>query len=424
MNITHIVGGSRLIGDIWVSGAKNACLPMLAATLLTSDACVLRNVPILRDIQTMLEIFRNVHADVTWLNHHTLKIGTSQSDNRFPFEYVSQIRGSVCLMGACIGRYGHATVPKPGGCRIGERPIDLHIKGFQALGYDVKEEKDLIFISAGKLHGATIHLCGPFGSTMTGTMNVIMAALPIPETTIIKCAAKEPEVIDFCNCLRSMGADISGDGTSEITIHGGRTLHGYDHTVIGDRIEAGTFACAALATQGKIRIFGLKNGLLSNFITTLSLGGASIFHDFDHIIHVESNGPLSPLDVITGPHPGFPTDLQAQVCALLTQSDGTSTVEDKVFPRRFLYVNELQKMGARIQVSEGKATIHAPTSLTGAMLQATDLRASAALYIAGLCAKGETCVYDTHHLERGYENFCEKLRALGANIFQSNTNKA
>jgi UDP-N-acetylglucosamine 1-carboxyvinyltransferase len=364
----------------------------------------------------MLEIFKAIGVDFSYVDSHTLKIQARNISCEVPGPLVKKMRASICLMGALLGRLRRVIIPNPGGCVIGDRPLDLHIKGFKALGYEISEKNGIWTLNGKDLCGTTVCLSGPRGSTMTGTTNVIMAAVTIAGQTTIEDAAIEPEVVDFCQYLNHMGAKIEGIGTSTLTIHGGKSLHGCKYTIIGDRMEAGTFVCAGLITGGNIRISGLELGLLDSFLHPLRKTGANVFQDVDGIIHVQSDKPLEAIDVETGPHPGFPTDLQAQLCALLTQSDGSSIIKENIYPNRFMYVSELKKMGGTISHEGPCAYIKGPCSLKGTHLQATDLRAGAALYLAGLCATGDTFVHDTSHVNRGYETLENKLRLLGAKI--------
>ncbi|MDR1432925.1 MAG: UDP-N-acetylglucosamine 1-carboxyvinyltransferase [Puniceicoccales bacterium] len=416
MKIARIVGGERLSGSVEVGGSKNACLPVLAASLLTEDECVIHNIPRLSDIATMLEIFSSMGVVCSSVGEHSLRISARKVTSEAPTFLVRKMRASVCLMGALICRAGRAAINVPGGCLIGARPIDLHIKGFKALGCRITENGDLFAVDGSDLRGTEICLSGERGSTMTGTINVMMAALRAKGETTISCAAKEPEVVDFCRCLVAMGAKIDGIGTSILKIFGGIQLHGCEHTVIGDRIEAGTFICAGLMTDGDVKISGLGKGFLSAFLSKLREIGAKVSQDARGIIHVKPSGQLAGTEVETGPHPGFPTDLQAQFCALLTQSKVESSITEKIYPDRFSYVQELKRAGADISVSGPRAHIGGNSKLKGAHVVASDLRASAALYLAGLCAKGNTFVHDVYHLDRGYENFEGKLCSLGAKI--------
>ncbi|MDR0693015.1 MAG: UDP-N-acetylglucosamine 1-carboxyvinyltransferase [Puniceicoccales bacterium] len=416
MEVAHIVGDRRLVGDVKVSGSKNACLPILAAALLTDEECIINNVPRLSDIDTMLEIFKVLGVDFSYVGPHALKIQARNISGEVPGSLVKKMRASICLMGALLGRLRRVVIPKPGGCVIGDRPFDLHIKGFKALGYEIFEKDGIWTVDGKDLHGTRVRLSGPRGSTMTGTTNVVMAAIMVPGQTTIEDAAIEPEVVDFCRYLTRMGARIEGIGTPVLTIHGGEPLHGCEYAIIGDRMEAGTFVCAGLITGGNIRISGLEFGLLDSFLYPLGKTGANVFQNTDGTIHVQSGEPLGAIDVATGPHPGFPTDLQAQLCALLTQSDGDSTIRENIYPNRFMYVTELKKMGAAIDHVGPCAHIKGSCSLRGTHLQAMDLRAGAALYLGGLCASGDTFVHNIFHLDRGYEALEEKLCLLGSKI--------
>ncbi|MDR1890882.1 MAG: UDP-N-acetylglucosamine 1-carboxyvinyltransferase [Puniceicoccales bacterium] len=416
MKAAHIVGERRLEGNVRVSGSKNACLPILAASLLTDEECVINNVPRLSDIDTMLEIFKTIGVDSSYISSHTLKIQARSLSCEVPEQLVKKMRASIYLMGVLLGRLRRVVIHKPGGCVIGERPFDLHIKGFKALGCEISEKDGTWMLDGKNLHGTTVCLSGPHGSTVTGTVNVVMAAIKAPGRTIIESAAIEPEVIDLCRYLISMGAKIDGIGTSTLTIHGGEPLHGCEYTIIGDRMEAGTFVCAGLITGGNIEISGLEFGLLDSFLHSLRKTGANVFQNTDGTIHVQSEKPLVAIDVVTGPHPGFPTDLQAQLCVLLTQSNGNSTIRESIYPNRFMYVAELNKMGANIDHTGECAHIKGSIPLKGAHLWATDLRAGAALYLAGLCAKGDTFIHDIFHIDRGYEALESKLQMLGAKI--------
>jgi UDP-N-acetylglucosamine 1-carboxyvinyltransferase len=414
--IVRIFGGKRLVGSVTVGGSKNACLPVLAASILTDEECIINNVPALSDTATMVEIIRGIGVEVSYIGIHSLRIRAREIFRDVKEAFVRKMRGSVCLMGALIGRSGKATIPIPGGCVIGPRPIDLHVKGFRLLGCNVIEKDGFLSIDGEGIHGAKMFLSGERGSTVTGTINVIMAALRANDKTIIEGAAIEPEVTDFCRYLAKMGAKISGIGTANLEITGGTPLHGCEYTIMGDRIEAGTFVCAGLITGGNIKIFGIEHGFLNAFLEKLRSVGADVSQDASGMIHVRSVQSISATEIVTGPYPGFPTDLQAQLCSLLTQSDGKSTITDVIYPDRFMYVPELKKMGANIDVVSPSARINGNADLSGAHLTATDLRASAALYLAGLRASGKTVIHDVFHLDRGYENFEGKLAELGADI--------
>ncbi|MDR1401845.1 MAG: UDP-N-acetylglucosamine 1-carboxyvinyltransferase [Puniceicoccales bacterium] len=416
MNIARIVGGGRLSGSVNISGSKNASFPVMAASLLTEEACLIHNIPRLSDTDTMVEILRSLGAEVVRIGEHSLKIQASRVMSEVPAPLMRKIRGSICLMGALVGRLGKATIAVPGGCSIGDRPIDLHIKGFRALGCIIEEKDDILKLDGSNLRGTTVCLRGARGSTMTGTVNVIMVALRADGETTIESAAIEPEVTDFCRYLTQMGAKIDGIGTSTLKIVGKVPLHGCEYAIIKDRLEAGTFICAGLITGGSMDLHGLQCGFLDVFFDKLREMGADVSQSLDGTIRVRSSGQLAGTMVNTQPYPGFPTDLQAQICALLTQSRNDSVITEEIYPGRFLYTSELQKMGAKIDVASPCAHVHGNSKLSGARVEATDLRASAALYLAGLCAQGETFVGGVHHLDRGYENFEAKLCSLGAQI--------
>jgi UDP-N-acetylglucosamine 1-carboxyvinyltransferase len=416
MEIARILGGRRLCGSVTIGGSKNACLPILAASLLTHEECIVRNVPALGDVTTMLEILRVLGANVEWIGKHCVRIRAGDVSFKVPEIYVQKMRASVCLMGALLGRTGRAIVPIPGGCVIGHRPIDLHIKGFRALGCKIFRYRDFFAIDGSQLRAGNVTLRGEHGSTVTGTINIIMAAAAACGETIIDGAAIEPEVVDFCGYLSAMGAKIDGIGTATLKVTGGIPLHGCEYAVIGDRIEAGTFICAALMTNGDVEIFGLECGLLDPFMEKLRQIGAAVAQDTSGRITARANGQLNYGHIATGPHPGSPTDLQAQFCALQTQACGESTIVESVYPSRFLYASELAKMGASISIADASARVSGPCALRGACLRATDLRASAALYLAGMCAAGETVIHGVHHLDRGYEDFELKLRGIGADV--------
>ncbi|MDE6432318.1 MAG: UDP-N-acetylglucosamine 1-carboxyvinyltransferase [Opitutales bacterium] len=419
MDYVRIRGGRALCGEISVSGSKNACLPILAACLLTKDECVIENVPHLSDTRLMLKILQLVGAHVQYQSKHTVSIRAESVDPHAPYELVKQMRASVCLMGAFLGRTQTSDVSIPGGCVIGQRPIDLHIKGFNKLGCKIEIKNGNLCIDGRDMHGERIFLGGRNGSTVTGTANILMAALGAKGTTTIECAAYEPEIIDLCHFLQKLGAVITGVGTSTLTIEGGHELHGCRYRIIGDRMEAGTFICAGLMTRGKLKILNNTPNINSVVYDKLNDIGANVYEDADGTIFVDgSNCELRSSEVVTMPYPGFPTDLQAQFCALLTQANGISIVTERVYPSRFMHVPELNRMGAGIMIEGEHAIIHGVTSqrLIGAQLMASDLRASAALFLAGLCAEGETIVSRVYHLDRGYERFDEKLRSLGADI--------
>jgi UDP-N-acetylglucosamine 1-carboxyvinyltransferase len=419
VEIARIIGGRELCGEVCVSGSKNACLPILAACLLTSEKCTIENVPDLSDIRLMVDILRNVGASVEYADAHTLVVHAVDIVSHAPYDAVKQMRASVCLMGAFLGRTGHSHVSLPGGCVIGQRPVDLHVKGFKKLGCVVRIQNGYLDIDGSNMVGACVFLGGRYGSTVTGTANVLMAALGAQGTTVIESAACEPEIVDLCRFLRKQGAKISGVGSNTLTVEGGHELHGCNHRVIGDRIEAGTFICAGLMTRGQITISGNELNIGGAIYDKLEEIGADVREFRDGTIVVDGRKrKLRSTEIATLPYPGFPTDLQAQFCALLCCVDGISVMSERIYPGRFMHVAELNRMGANIMLEESHAIIHGSDSqkLTGAQLMASDLRASAALYLAGLCAENETLIHRIYHLDRGYENFEEKLRALGANI--------
>lgn len=416
MEVARIWGGERLNGSVRVSGSKNACLPIIAASLLTSDKCIVHNVPRLLDVMTMVDILRELGAGVSWIGEHDIAIQALKVRADVPYNLAKKMRASICLLGALVARCGRSRMPRPGGCIIGDRPIDLHVKGLKSLGCNVDDGDDYITVIGERLHGASIDLCGQYGSTMTGTMNVIFAALCADGDTEIINAACEPEVVDFCHCLCSMGASIDGIGTSRIIIRGGQKLHGYDYTVIGDRIEAGTFLCAGLMTGGELTISGLEPGLLGVFLTKLLDAGADICEHHNGTLTTRPSC-IDGMKIVTGPYPEFPTDLQAQLCSLLMLANTSSIVEERVYPNRFLYVHELNKMGAGILLRENRAhVLPLERQLIGIDVEATDLRACAALYLAGLIADGTTTIHNVKYLDRGYDGFEKKLQSLGARV--------
>ncbi len=419
MEFARIYGGRVLQGKVTISGSKNAGLLILAACLLTKEECIIENVPDLSDTRLMIDILKHVGAKVCYLDKHTVSIRAEDVSPHAPYELVKQMRASVCLMGAFLGRTKMSDVSIPGGCVIGQRPIDLHIKGFEKLGCNIRIEGGNLYIDGRRMRGTRMFLGGRYGSTVTGTANIIMAALGATGTTIIECAAYEPEIVDLCHFLQKLGSNIVGIGTSTLIIDGGGELHGCKHRVIGDRMEAGTFICAGLLTHGKLKILGNTPNISNVIYDKLNDMGANVYEQEDGSIVVDgTNCTMRSAEIVTMPHPGFPTDLQAQFCTLLTQIDGISIITERIYPSRFMHVPELNRMGASIMMEGSHAIIHGSSAkkLIGAKLMASDLRASAALYLAGLCADGETIVSRIYHLDRGYERFEEKLRILGADI--------
>jgi UDP-N-acetylglucosamine 1-carboxyvinyltransferase len=417
MDVVRIQGGRPLRGQIAISGAKNACLPIFAATLLTDETCVIENVPELSDIRFMAEILGHLGAQVEQPDPHTWKITAREISTRAPYELVRRMRASVTLLGPLVARLRRAEVSLPGGCVIGPRPIDLHLKGLEKLGCVIRMQGGYLHVDGSRLRGADIFLGGRHGSTVTGTANLLMAAVLAPGITRIDSAACEPEVEDLCRMLVRMGAKIEGVGSHVLTIEGVDRLRGARHRVIADRIEAGTWVLAAAMTRGDVTIRGAQSQHLGAFFDKLEQTGVSVVQENGGTLRVRAeNLQLRPVDVITLPHPGFPTDLQAQMCALLAVTPGISIVTERVYPNRFMHVPELQRMGADIAIEGASAIIKGKSGLSGAPIMASDLRASAALILAGLCASGETWVQRVYHLDRGYEKFDEKLRGLGASI--------
>jgi UDP-N-acetylglucosamine 1-carboxyvinyltransferase len=409
-----VKGGARLKGRVQISGSKNSALPILAATLLTPETCTIHNVPDISDIRFMLEILTRLGAKVSFENG-TVTTRAETIITEVPYDLVRKMRASICVLGAIIARCGHATISEPGGCSIGDRPIELHLKGLAELGAESRTEGGNVFIPKSKLVGKEIFLGGKFGSTVLGTDNVMMAATRAQGLTIIESAACEPEVRDLADFLIKMGAKIVGHGTRRIEIEGVDQLGGVEHTVIPDRIEAGTYMVAALITQGDVLLAGAEPDHLVNVIDRMKSCGAQIKCG-PAGIQVSTSRKLSSIDLVTETYPGFPTDMQAQMCALMCVTPGISAITEKIFPSRFMHLSELRRMGARVDLEHATAIIHGVDHLSGAPVMASDLRASAALVLAGLVAKGSTEVNRVYHIDRGYENIDQKLRDLGAHI--------
>jgi UDP-N-acetylglucosamine 1-carboxyvinyltransferase len=409
-----IHGGHPLSGSIKVSGSKNSSLPILAATLLTPEPCVVHGVPDLSDTHYMLQILTHLGAQVERASG-TVSVTAEKIQSVAPYEVVRKMRASVCVLGPLLGRCKEATVSLPGGCVIGDRPIDLHLKGFEALGAAVRVEGGNVKVFAPKLTGAIVNMQGKFGPTVLGTDNVMMAAVLADGVTVVEGAAQEPEVVDLANFLNKMGAKIEGAGTRRIIIDGVPALHGAEHDVIPDRIEAGTFLVAgAICGQG-VTVKRVEPEHVRSVTDALTACGFPI-HIADRTISISPNGAASALELETEPYPGFPTDMQAQMCALLSTSKGTSFVTDNIFPQRYMHVAELKRMGAQMQMQDATAVIDGVDGLLGAPVMASDLRASAALVLAGLKADGVTEVSRVYHIDRGYEHLDEKLSDLGAHI--------
>ena len=401
-------------GAVEVGGSKNATLGAMAACLLVGDDCLLENVPRIADVEQMADVMRSLGAKVEWDDEHTLRINSASVDRTCPDrELVGSLRGSFLVMGALLGRFGEASCPPPGGDVIGQRPIEVHLEGFRALGADVHIDADAFHARASKLRGNVFFADYP---SVLGTQNAMMAAALADGTTTIVNAAAEPEVQNLAEMLNAMGARITGAGTGTITVEGVASLKPVRFPMIPDRLEAGTFAIAGVITDGEVEIQGVNLAHLTSFLYKLRQTGAVVETDGDSL-RVRQHGPLKAVTVQALPYPGFATDLQAPFTVLLTQASGVSYVHERVFDNRLLYISELRKMGAEI-VTTGTtvAIISGPTPLTGSSLRAMDVRAGAAFILAGLVARGRTEVTDVYHVDRGYERIDEKLRALGASI--------
>ncbi len=411
-----VEGGIPLRGEIRVSGSKNSCLPILAATILSDGECVIHRVPRLRDVETMVDILRDLGVDAQWEGEGTLRtIVRDASKVKAPYERVRTMRASFCVLGPLVARRGKAVVSLPGGCVIGVRPVDLHLKGLKALGAEVVSEAGYVMAESPKLTGRELFLGGAFGSSVTGTANVMMAATLAKGTTVIENAACEPELADLGDFLTRMGAKIHGAGTHRVVIEGVEKLHGAETTVIPDRIETGTYMVAAAATVGDVRIRDCRPDHLGALIDKLGEAGIAVEHDANSVRVI---GPkrYRAVHVTTLPYPAFPTDLQAQMMALLATADGISVITERIYPDRFMHVPELIRMGADIIKEGPNALIHGIPELHGAPVMASDLRASAALVIAALSARGTTDVLRVYHIDRGYERIDIKLAGLGARI--------
>lgn len=411
-------GGRRLSGSISISGAKNSALPCMAAAILTPETITLKNIPYVRDIITMRRLLEDIGTTVLTPELRTHKINASHVELfQAPYELVKTMRASVLALGPLLARFGKARVSLPGGCAIGTRPIDLHLAGFEKLGAEVRLESGDVVARAprgGRLIGASV---GFDIVTVTGTENLMMAAILARGNTTIHNAAREPEVADLAKLLNRMGARVRGAGTSKIEIEGVETLGGAEHAIIPDRIETGTFLVAAAITNGELEIKDCCPEHCSGVIEKLREAGVEIEELDQSMLHVRraANG-LTASDLITEPYPGFPTDMQAQYMALMTRANGRSVIAETIFDNRFMHASELQRMGAKIRVDREKAIVAGPTRLTGARLLASDLRASASLVLAGLAADGETIIDRVYHIDRGYEKIETKLRAVGADI--------
>lgn len=408
-----IKGGKALQGEVSIGGAKNAALGILAAAIMTDDTVTIENLPDIRDIQVLLEAIEEIGAVVERVNKHTVKInGKNIKSINIDYEYIRKIRASYYLLGALLGKYNKAQVALPGGCNIGSRPIDQHIKGFEALGATVKIEHGMIEAGAKELKGSHIYLDV---ASVGATINIMLAACRANGQTIIENAAKEPHIVDVANFLNSMGANIKGAGTDVIRINGVSKLSGSEYSIIPDQIEAGTFMLAAAATKGNVLIKNVIPKHLEAITAKLVEIGATV-EEFDDAVRVIATEKLGHTHVKTLPYPGFPTDMQPQMTAVLATSEGTSIVTETIYENRFKYVDELSRMGASIKVEGNTAIIVGVESITGAIVSAPDLRAGAALVIAGLVAEGFTIVEQVEYIERGYENFERKMQELGASM--------
>ena len=415
-----IKGGNPLVGEVEIGGAKNAALAILAAAIMTDETVLIENLPDVNDVNVMLEAISGIGAMVQRLDRHTVKInGSTIGDFNIEYDYIKKIRASYYLLGALLGKYKKAEVALPGGCNIGSRPIDQHLKGFRALGADVDIEHGKIVAEADRLRGTHLY----FDVVSVGaTINVMMAAAMAEGLTIMENVAKEPHVVDVANFLNSMGANIRGAGTDVIKIRGVRSLHKSEHSIIPDQIEAGTFMFAAAATKGDVTVLNVIPKHLDATISKLVDIGCEV-EEFDDAVRVVAKGRLRSTQVKTLPYPGYPTDMQPQIGVVLALARGTSTITESIFENRFKYLDELARMGAVIKVEGNSATIEGVEKFSGARVSAPDLRAGAALCIAGLAADGITIVDDIVYIQRGYERFEEKLRSLGGMIEKVSSEK-
>ncbi len=420
MDAFKIIGGTPMQGEVTISGAKNAALPILMATLLSQTPITITNVPKLNDIETTIKLLTQLGARVEWLEDNALVIDASTVDqHKASYELVKTMRASILVLGPLLARFGHAEVSLPGGCAIGARPVNLHIQGLKLMGADIEVENGYIIAkNNGRLQGATIFMDTV---SVTGTENLMMAAALAEGTTIIENAAREPEIVDLAQCLNSMGAKVSGAGSDTLTIEGVSNLEGSQYSVMPDRIETGTFLVAAAVTQGKVKCLNTDPSALDAVLSKLQESGAEITTGEDWI-ELSMNKRPTAVNIRTAPHPAFPTDMQAQFVTLNVLAEGTATTTETIFENRFMHVPELQRMGADIILEGNTAITKGVETLTGAQVMATDLRASASLVIAGLVATTETRVDRIYHIDRGYQHIEDKLQALGANITRIKNN--
>lgn len=412
MQQLKINGGHRLVGEIRASGAKNAALPILAASLLTADDLVLHNVPDLADVRTMLKLLAGMGVKVQREGTDVILNASTVTSTIAPYDLVKTMRASVLTLCPLVARFGSADVSLPGGCAIGARPVDQHIRGLRQLGAQVEIDHGYVRATASRLKGA--HIVTDM-VTVTGTENLVMAAVLAEGCTVIENAAREPEVVDLCNCLNAMGARIQGAGTPVLYIEGVKQLHGAEHTVIADRIEAGSFFVASVVTQGDVLVTHCQPAHMEVVLDKLRCCGAQLDIGNDWV-RVRMDGRPQPVSIRTVPHPGFPTDMQAQFMTLNCLASGTAHITETIFENRFMHVPELLRLGAHITIEGHTAIVEGVPELTGATIMATDLRASASLVIAALAAQGSSTVDRIYHLDRGYERMEEKLRQLGADI--------
>ncbi len=414
MDCLVIKGGTPLKGEVKISGSKNAALPLMAATLLTSEECILRKLPNLSDVQYMARILKSLGA-VVEMNRGTIRVRAKKIEGFGDYDLIRKMRGSICILGPLMGRLNEAKVSMPGGCVIGARPIDLHLKGMRDLGAKVRVEAGYIHAKTAKLAGGESFLGGRCGPTVLGTANVMMAATLAKGTTVIHSAACEPEIGDLAHFLNEMGAKISGAGSPTITIHGVRRLRGAEHRVIPDRIETATYALAGAVTNGDVTLRGCNPSHLSAVLHKMREAGVRLDAG-RNTLRIRPAKRLRSVDITTMPHAGFPTDVQAQMMVLMLKSTGISIITERIFESRFMHVNELARLGADISIEGPSAIVKGGLPLSGADVMASDLRASAALVLAGMAARGVTRVNRVYHIDRGYENIDGKLRSLGANI--------
>ncbi|MBT8435539.1 MAG: UDP-N-acetylglucosamine 1-carboxyvinyltransferase [Gammaproteobacteria bacterium] len=414
MNKLIIKGGTPLLGDVRVSGSKNAVLPILAGTLLADSPVIVRNVPHLHDVTTTMELLGRMGVLLTIGEKMSIEIDPTTLENTFaPYELVKTMRASILVLGPLLARFGRAEVSLPGGCAIGARPVDMHLSGLEAMGADILVEQGYIKASCKRLKGARIVMDQV---TVTGTENLMMAASLADGTSILENAAREPEVVDLADFINAMGGQVEDAGTDTIKIHGVEKLHGCDYTVLPDRIETGTYLVAAAITGGKVLVKRTDPRLLDSVLAKLREAGATIDTGDDWIeLDMEGRKPHA-VNIRTAPYPGFPTDMQAQFCALNAIAEGTGSVTETVFENRFMHIQEFMRLGANVHIEGNTAIIQGVEGLNGAPVMATDLRASASLILAGLVAQGETVVDRIYHIDRGYDHIEEKLAGLGAQI--------